>query len=132
MYKKTRNSTFSNLPSTGEGIIRRFVAPEDVHDQIMFWFQGNEMKHHAFVIAAVIGYNIVRIHPFSDTNGRTSRLLMAMVLLRRHYSPAVIQIDDRDNYMNALAHADETGNLEPFIDFLAESLLETQEQILII
>ncbi len=45
---------------------------------------------------------LVTIHPFSDGNGRTSRLLMNLLLLKRGYPPIVIRPEDRASYLDAL------------------------------
>ena len=45
---------------------------------------------------------LVTIHPFSDGNGRTSRLLMNLMLLKGGYPPVVIGPEDRPAYLDAL------------------------------
>lgn len=43
-------------------------------------------KEHPVIIAAYLHDELVRIHPFIDGNGRTSRLLMNLYLLRQGYT----------------------------------------------
>jgi len=45
---------------------------------------------------------LVAIHPFSDGNGRTARLLMNLLLLRAGYPPVVIGPEHRARYIDAL------------------------------
>lgn len=45
---------------------------------------------------------LVAIHPFSDSNGRTSRLLMNLMLLKGGYPLVVIGPQDRRAYLDAL------------------------------
>ena len=45
---------------------------------------------------------LVTIHPFSDGNGRTARLLLNLLLLQRGYPPVVIRPEDRLAYFEAL------------------------------
>lgn len=45
---------------------------------------------------------LVTIHPFSDGNGRTARLLMNLLLLKGGYPPLVIRPEDRPAYFDAL------------------------------
>ena len=47
--------------------------------------QMEEEKIHPVLIAAYLHDELVRIHPFIDGNGRTSRLLMNLYLLRNGY-----------------------------------------------
>lgn len=47
-------------------------------------------------------YRLVTIHPFSDGNGRTARLLMNLILFRAGYPPVVIAPEHRVAYLDAL------------------------------
>ena len=45
---------------------------------------------------------LVSIHPFSDGNGRTARLLMNLLLMKDGYPPLVIRPEDRINYLDSI------------------------------
>ena len=47
------------------------------------------------------GFEVV--HPFLDGNGRTGRLLLNWMLLRAGYPPAIILVEERARYIQALA-----------------------------
>ena len=47
-------------------------------------------------------YRIVTIHPVSEGNGRTARLLMDLVLLQAGYPPVTIGAEERLGYIEAL------------------------------
>ena len=64
---------------------------------------------------------LVTIHPFSDGNGRTSRLLMNLLLWRAGYPPVVILPEDRVLYFDAL-DATRAGDRASYHRFMAERL----------
>lgn len=88
----------------------------------------NESKLHPVVLAAQAHKRFVFIHPFIDGNGRVSRLLMNLCLLRHGYTLAIIPPILRGEYIALLekAHTDDA----PFEAFIAERVLETQKDIL--
>ena len=61
-------------------------------------------KVHPVLIAAYLHDELVRIHPFIDGNGRTSRLLMNLYLLRHGYVIITLKgsNDAKVNYYKAL------------------------------
>jgi Fic family protein len=85
-------------------------------------------KYHPVLLAALAHKEFVFIHPFCDGNGRTSRLLMNLVLLQEGYAIAVIPPELRAEYVAALEQAHE--NDKPFQEFIALRVRETQEKYL--
>jgi Fic family protein len=67
---------------------------------------------HPVEIATEIHARLVTIHPFTDGNGRTARLLMNLHLLRTGYPIAIIPAADRSAYIEAVV-AWQTGNPQP-------------------
>ena len=47
-------------------------------------------------------FRLVSVHPFSDGNGRTARLLMNLLLLRAGYPPVVIGPEHRQPYIDPI------------------------------
>jgi Fic family protein len=47
-------------------------------------------------------YSLVAIHPFTDGNGRTARLLMNLMLLANGYAPLIVRVRDRKRYIDSL------------------------------
>lgn len=57
------------------------------------WLNSEKPKKmHPVEFAAVAHYKLVYIHPFIDGNGRTSRLLMNMILMKNGFPPVSIQV----------------------------------------
>ena len=63
----------------------------------------NNSESEMFKALAEFHLGFERIHPFSDGNGRTGRLLITKELLRNGYPPLIIPIERRGVYMKHLA-----------------------------
>jgi len=70
-------------------------------DDFFSWLK-NETKTHAVQLASEAHYRFATIHPFTDGNGRTARLLMNLILMMRGYPPAIIRKNDRLVYIKSL------------------------------
>ena len=57
----------------------------------------------------------VGVHPFIDGNGRTSRLLLNLELMKAGYPPIIIRVENRLAYYNAL---DKAHTIEDYTDFV--------------
>ena len=71
-------------------------------------------------LAAWTHAEFVRIHPFQDGNGRTSRLIMNYQLMSCGFLPISIAKEKRLDYYNALDKYVAHGNLEDFTNMVAE------------
>lgn len=92
--------------------------------ELLQWYLQETKKQelHPIILAALLHYKFVCIHPFDDGNGRVSRLLMNYVLLKNNLPPVVIKSADKKNYLNALNKAD-TVSINAFIEYIAEQLI---------
>ena len=79
--------------------------------------------------AAELHYNLVAIHPFSDGNGRTARLLMNYQLLRHGYPHAIIDVGERPEYLSALEEANH-GRCERFAAFVLRSVERSIQRLI--
>ena len=83
------------------------------------WYKTAAMQMHPVERAARVHVDFVGIHPFVDGNGRTSRLLMNLELMKSGFPPAVLKVEDRLAYYKALDIAHTTGDYEPFIEIIS-------------
>jgi Fic family protein len=75
-------------------------------------------------------FRLVEIHPFSDGNGRTARLLMNLLLLQEGYPPVAVRPEDRKEYLDTLQHASMKDDLKPFQTFMHKRLDATLDEYL--
>lgn len=85
-------------------------------------------SQHPVIVAAIAHYNLTRIHPFDDGNGRGARLFMNLILMKKGFPPAIIKNEHRRKYIEALSKAD-SGDIKGFIMFIAESCVDTLRSI---
>ncbi|HBQ50498.1 TPA: Fic family protein [Candidatus Daviesbacteria bacterium] len=93
------------------------VKIPDLMQEFMRWLVSVN-SDHIVKIAADAHYKLVSIHPFSDGNGRTSRLLMNLILMQEGYPPAIIRKEDRLAYINSLEKAQKGGGLDDFYNLI--------------
>jgi Fic family protein/DNA-binding XRE family transcriptional regulator len=65
-----------------------------------------------------------QIHPFSDGNGRTGRLLMHAMALSKNISPVVIREEDRKIYMKYLNKSQMEDDMSGLVDFVCDAILD--------
>ena len=79
------------------------------------------------IAAAFFHARFEGIHAFADGNGRTGRALMNYHLIIHNHPPLIVYEEERKTYYDALDHFDETGDLDPLIDFLRNQTVKTWE-----
>lgn len=108
-----------------------FLVPKQMED-VMLWYNENKEVLHPVELSAEMHERLVTIHPFIDGNGRTSRLLMNLILLQNDYPIAILKGDDKSRleYYNALELAQTENNKKVFIELIANNIQDTMERIL--
>ncbi len=72
-------------------------------------------------VRIVLGhFFFVLIYPYMDGNGRIGRFLMNVMCASGKYPWAIITVERRQQYMNALEEASVKQNIIPFCDFLVD------------
>lgn len=111
-------------------------------DEFFEWFNSSKVNEIDPVIeAGITHYEIVRIHPFIDGNGRTSRILAAIVLFKRGFDvKRFFALDDyydhdRRAYYAALKTVDPnsvdiTAWLEYFTNGVAVSIEAVKKKVI--
>jgi len=120
------------------GIIFETATPFDtprLMEALLAWIHHalTEARHHPILIIAVFVVRFLAIHPFQDGNGRLSRALTTLLLLRAGYryvpycSLESIVEDSKDEYYLALRRAQATldegeSQLTEWITFFVRAL----------
>ena len=87
----------------------------------------NDGRDDLPILTATVAHAwLARIHPFVDGNGRTSRILMNLILIRSGYPICIITQEERLRYYDALEES-QAGNLTPLTELVYESVVESQE-----
>ena len=105
-------------PSKIVGMMKKFIAAIPKYRK----------KCHPVEFAALLHKELVTIHPFTDGNGRTARLLMNLALLQTGYTITIIPPVVRSEYINAIKKA-QTGAKDnhPFINFISSMVYESMK-----
>ena len=134
--KKATPGAFKNAPNhvlQPDGSIQYYVAPLQVEAEmetlINWMLEKTNNGTHPLITAALGHYNMVRIHPFDDGNGRGARLLMNLILIQKGFPPAILKDEERRKYIDSITKADR-GDASEFVEYIAQSLFQTQESIL--
>ncbi|WP_103667848.1 Fic family protein [Pseudanabaena sp. BC1403] len=106
-----------------------YLLQDLMEDYFRFYNQEKD-NLHPVVLAAEMHERLVTIHPFIDGNGRTSRLIMNLILLQYGFPLAIIggDYDSRMAYYDALEKVQTENNKEDFILLIAEKVLFALER----
>lgn len=114
------------------GVTGAGTEPEDVEQEVDELaaeideaMERPDARSRALTIAAYLSAKLVDIHPFSDGNGRTARLLMNWALLSLGHPPIVIYEKDKQAYFGALDAFHDEQDLDPLRDFLRVECVKT-------
>ncbi len=105
-----------------------YLLPKLIEDYFIFY---NEHKDntHPVEMAAHLHQKLVNIHPFIDGNGRTSRLVMNLHLLKNGYPVTIIdsEMGKRKEYYKILGEYQKNNDIgsSPFELFIAKKVKES-------
>jgi Fic family protein len=95
-------------------------------EELMKWYNSEAQDLHPIERAAKVHAIFVGINPFIDGNGRTSRLLLNLELMKAGYPPIIIKIQNRLAYYEALDKAHTTKNYDDFSSLIT---LEAEDSL---
>lgn len=98
-------------------------TPNEMYHQVKNFYSDLSLKSeqiNPIELAAWTHAEFVKIHPFADGNGRTSRLIMNYQLMVHGFLPVSIAKNERLYYFQALESYAVDGNLSPFAEFIAK------------
>jgi Fic family protein len=101
------------------------IPPDAVHvdskmQNFIKWYQNEAQSLHPVERAGRMHADFVKIHPFTDGNGRTSRLLMNLELMKEGFPPAILPVEKRLQYYEALDKAHTQNDYESFLSLIAD------------
>lgn len=142
-YKQVSNAVEAILVDGSKEIVFRTTAPglatQDAMIQLLDWYNSDK-ETLPLLKAAVYVYEFLSIHPFQDGNGRLSRLLGSLLLLKNGYSWIQYvsfehEIESRKSeYYRVLMQAQRNRpgeNITEWISFFISCLINIQEQLLL-
>jgi Fic family protein len=105
--------------------------------EFLKWLNSEETKHiNPVVLAGTTHYEIARIHPFIDGNGRSARLMAALVLYRSNFDHRrFFALDDyydenRPSYYEALKTVqDDKGDITRWLEYFTGGVLDSINKV---
>ena len=98
---------------------------QDLMEDYFRFYELHRNDLHPVILAAEMHERLVSIHPFIDRNGRTSRLIMNLILLQHGFPLAIIggDYESRMAYYDALEKVQTEDDKQSFILLIAEKVL---------
>ena len=113
---------YRNVEVRISGAKHKPPVPSEMYHQIKNFYADMpyKVKENAIEFAAWTHAEFVKIHPFVDGNGRTSRMIMNYQLLASGFLPVSIAKENRLEYFEVLEAYAVEGDLNPFANMIAE------------
>ena len=112
---------YRNVEVRISGAQHKPPAPSEMYRQVKGFYADLPYKAemNAMELAAWTHAEFVKIHPFVDGNGRTSRMIMNYQLMAAGFLPVSIAKENRLPYFEALEAYAVGGDLKPFAEMIA-------------
>ena len=99
-------------------------------EEYFIHYDKQKKRLHPVILAAEMHERLVSIHPFIDGNGRSSRLVMNLILLKRGYTIANLKgdLNSKLAYYRALEAVQVDNNPEVFYHLVADAVKDSLER----
>ncbi len=113
---------YRNVEVRITGAMHKPPVPSKMYQLIKNFYVDIQCAPHKnpIELAAWTHAEFVKIHPFEDGNGRTSRMIMNYQLIATGFLPVSIAKENRLEYFEALEKYAMEGDLKPFANMIAE------------
>jgi len=104
-------------------------------DELLVWLNNSTDEMYPVIIAGILHYELVRIHPFIDGNGRTSRLMATLILsihkfnIDNYFTLDEYYNQDRQAYVDALKSADKNHDLTNWLEYFCQGVLYSIDKV---
>ena len=104
-------------------------------DELLDWLNNSTHEMYPVIIAGILHYELVRIHPFVDGNGRTSRLMATLILsihkfnIDNYFTLDEFYNIDRQAYVDALNSADKNHDLTNWLEYFCRGVLYSIDKV---
>ena len=96
----------------------------------LLYEKRSEHSISSYIKTAVqLHHELTVIHPFGDGNGRTLRAFFNVIVVRNKLTPVYIKVEDKDEYVSALAAADRSADYAPLFEFFFRAILRTNVEL---
>ena len=104
-----------------------FLQVPNEMKELFAWYEQEKDRLHPVELAALFHFKFVYIHPFTDGNGRTARLLMNFILMGHGFPPASVKAEKKQRltYYETLEMASLKSEIQPFITLIANGVAES-------
>jgi Fic family protein len=142
-YKQHSNAVEANYPDGTKQIVFQTTeagfATENAIQNLINWY-NNDSTTHPLVKCSLFTYEFLSIHPFQDGNGRLSRLISSLLLLKNGYKWIQYvsfehEIENRKpEYYRVLMSCQSqrpNENVSEWSNFFFDALKKIQEQLML-
>jgi len=144
-YKNLSNQVVANYPDGTQRVIFRTTEPHLTRSEmqsLIIWTNERTANKdlHPLMITAAFVYEFLSIHPYQDGNGRLSRLLTSLLLMKQDYRfiqyvsfENVIEMK-KEGYYRALIEGQknrykENERIDSWVQFFLESLITLTQRL---